>query len=419
MTVKTASPEASPCYDVFVARQPIFEADGRLAAYELLYRRSGDHLTAADASAEQMAAEVLVQTFLNMGLDKVTGDARAFLNFTRDMLVQGVYGLFDPRQVVIELLETVPPDDEVLATVETMVKNGYTVALDDFEYSREWDRILPYVGIVKVDVLERPFAEIEQLAATLGRFGVSLLAERVETREVEAKCRAAGFTLFQGYYYQRPEILVKRELPAGQITILRLMNLLRDSDSPDSKLEDAFRGDVSLTMKLLRTVNSAAMGGRGIESIRHAVRMVGRSELHKWLALLLVSSVAARGGTDLEVVRAALARARFAELIGLQKGDRRASESLFMVGLFSLLEAALRMPISEILEKMDLADEIKRALTVRSGPYAGALSLVESYEKASWEVVTAEARAVAVDPAVLGDMYLASLLWARERLAET
>jgi c-di-GMP phosphodiesterase len=197
------------------------------------------------------------------------------------------------------------------------------------------------------------------------------------------------------------------------------MNLLRDADSPDSRLEEAFRGDVSLTMKLLRTVNSAAMGGRGIESIRHAVRMVGRSELHKWLALLLVSSVASRGGMDLEVVRAALARARFAEMIGLQKGDRRASESLFMVGLFSLLEAALRLPLVEILEKIDLAEEIKRALLVRSGPYAGALSLVESYEKATWDVVTAEAQAVNVDPALLGDMYLAALLWARERLADT
>jgi EAL and modified HD-GYP domain-containing signal transduction protein len=418
VTVQTASPEASPCYDVFVARQPIFEADGRLAAYELLYRRSGEHTSADHLSSETMAAEVLVQTFLNMGLDRVAGDARAFLNFTRDMLLQGIYGLFDPRQVVIEVLETVTPDDEVLATIETMVRNGYTVALDDFEYTPAWDRILEQASIVKIDVLERPFAELEAIVARLRPFGVTVLAERVETKEVEAKCRALGFTLFQGYFYQRPEILVKRELPAGQLAILRLMNLLRDANSPDGKLEEAFRGDVSLTMKLLRTVNSAAMGGRGIESIRHAVRMVGRAELHKWLALLLVSSVASRGGTDLEVVRAALARARFAELIGLQKGDRRTSESLFMVGLFSLLEAALRLPLAEIIGQMDLTEEIRRALLVRSGPYAGTLSLVESWERGSWEVVSAEAHSVNVDPSLLGDMYLESLLWARERLTE-
>ncbi len=416
MTAQPAAPESSACYDVFVARQPIFEADGRLAAYELLYRRSGASGGAEGATAEVMAAEVLVQTFLNIGVDQVTGDAKAFLNFTREMLVNGVYGLFDKRRVVIELLETVTPDDEVLATVETMVNNGYTIALDDFEYTPEWDRILPHVGIVKVDVLDRDLSSLEGLVARLKSFGAVLLAERVETQEVADRCRRLGFSMFQGYFFQRPEILTKTELSAGQLTILRLMNLLRDGNSSDAALDDAFRGDVSLTMKLLRTVNSAAMGGRGIESIRHAVRMVGRSELHKWLSLLLVSSVATRGGTDLEVVRSALVRARFAEQIGRQSGDRRAAESLFMVGLFSLLDALLRMPIGEVLEKIDLADEIKRALLVRAGPYASALSLVEGWERASWDVVYAEGKTLGLDLSLLGDLYIESLAWARERL---
>ena len=130
---ESAATEPSACFDVFVARQPIFQLDGQVSAYELLYRKSGESQTAQHASAEVMAAEVLVQTFLNIGLDRVTGDARAFLNFTRDMLLQGMYGLFDPKRVVIEVLETVTPDEDVVATIETMVRNGYTVALDDFE----------------------------------------------------------------------------------------------------------------------------------------------------------------------------------------------------------------------------------------------------------------------------------------------
>lgn len=376
MTAQPDASETSACYDVFVARQPIFSTEGQLVAYELLYRKSGASQGAAGASSEVMAAEVLVQTFLNIGIDQVTGDAKAYLNFTREMLLNGVYGLFDKRRVVVEVLENVTPDDEVFAAIETMATNGYTVALDDFEYTPEWDRILPYVGIVKVDVLDRPIESLIPLVARVQAHGVTLLAERVETQEVATACKKLGFTLFQGYFFQRPEVLTKTELSAGQLTILRLMNLLRDANSSDAALDDAFRGDVSLTMKLLRTVNSAAMGGRGIESIRHAVRMVGRSELHKWLSLLLVSSVANRGGTDLEVVRAALVRARFAEQIARQGGDRRAAESLFMVGLFSLLEALLRMPLPEILKRIELADEIKRALLVRAGPYASILSLV-------------------------------------------
>ncbi len=412
-----AAPSAAT-YDVFVARQPIFELDGRLAAYELLYRQSADVNGAGSATPETMAAEVLVQTFLNMGLAKVTGNARAYLNFTRDMLLQGVHSLFDRSQVVIEVLETVEPDDEVMRALVQMTRDGYTLALDDFEYHPAWDRILPSVAVVKVDVLERSSSDLAELVRKLRPFGVTLLAERVETREVAAACRELGFTLFQGYFYQRPEILAKRELSAGQLTILRLMNLLRDANAHDGRLEEAFRGDLSLTMKLLRTVNAASMGGRGIESIRHAVQMVGRQELHKWLALLLMSSVATRGDTDLEVVRAAIARARFAELIGIQKGDRRASESLFMVGLFSLLEAALRLPLPDVLSQIDLADEIVRALTARSGPYAGPLALVEAYERGAWDVVLAEASAVGLESVLLPDMYLGSVAWARERLGQ-
>lgn len=417
MTAQPIATDSSACYDVFVARQPIFDADGTLGAYELLYRKSGAASGAAGASSEQMAAEVLVQTFLNIGIDTVTGDARAFVNFTREMLVNGVYGLLDKRRVVIELLETVTPDDEVLLTIETMVNNGYTVALDDFEYGPQWERVLPLVSIVKVDVLDRTPESLEQLVELLKPHQLQLLAERVETREVAEQCRALGFTLFQGYYYQRPEVLTRTELSAGQLTILRLMNLLRDPDSSDGAIDDAFRGDVSLTMKLLRTVNSAAMGGRGIESIRHAVRMVGRAELHKWLSLLLVSSVAARGGMDLETVRNALVRARFAEQVGRMGGDRRTSESLFMVGLFSLLDALLRVPLPEILQRIELAEEIKRALLTRSGPYASSLSLVEAWERAHWDVVSAEGGALGLDLAQLGDLYLESLAWAKERLA--
>jgi EAL and modified HD-GYP domain-containing signal transduction protein len=416
VTAQPSAVESSACFDVFVARQPIFQLDGAITAYELLYRRSGESQSALHASAEVMAAEVLVQAFLNIGLDRITGPTRAYLNFTREMLVQGTWALFDPTRVVIEILETVTPDDDVVTAVRQMVDAGYVVALDDFVYTPAHEVLLGLAHIVKVDVLDRPFADIETLVQRLRGRRLVLLAERVETREVEQKCRSLGFTLFQGYFFQRPEILSRRELAAGQVAILQLMNTLRDVNSTDAQLEHAFRGDVSLTMKLLRTVNSASVGGRGIESIRHAVRIVGRGELHKWLALLLVSSVAARGGTDVELVRTALARAHLAELIGRQSGDRRRAESLFMVGLFSLLDALMRVPLPEILERMDLASEIKRALLLRTGPFASTLSLIEAWEAGHWDVVNAESLSSGVDPRQLGEMYLTSVEWARDRL---
>jgi EAL and modified HD-GYP domain-containing signal transduction protein len=163
-------------------------------------------------------------------------------------------------------------------------------------------------------------------------------------------------------------------------------------------------------------VNSAALGGRNIESIGHAVRLVGRGELHKWLSLLLVTTVASRGGTDVELVRNALLRARFCEVIGLEARDRRTSESLFMVGLFSLLDTLLRMPLDQILARLDLADEVRRALLLRTGPFAPPLALVESYERASWGVVSAEASTLGIDSALMGDMYLDAVKWTHDRL---
>lgn len=418
MTAVTPSepPLNDALVDVFVARQPIFDRAGTLFAYELLYRRTGAHTVAEGVTADVMASEVLVHAFLNFGIDRMTGGHRAFLNFTRDMLLRGMYQLFEPSQVVIELLETVEPDDEVVEATRKMVDAGYTLALDDFEFDPKYEPLLRLAKIIKLDVLGKSGDELQARHARVASYGGLVLAERVETAEVRAQCEAAGYGLFQGYFFSRPETLAHRELSAGELTILRLMNLLRNPDTSDVALEEAFRTDVSLTYKLLRSVNSASRGGRGIESIRHAVRLVGRGELHKWLSLLLVTSVARKGGTDVELVQLAIQRARLCELVAQQGRDRRSAEPLFMVGLFSLLDALMRVPLREILDRVDLADEVRRALVARSGPYAPTLAMVEAYERADWPVVEAECATLGVDAASMGQLYLDAVHWTRDRL---
>jgi EAL and modified HD-GYP domain-containing signal transduction protein len=402
--------------DVFVARQPIFDSSGDTYAYELLYRRTGSTTMAEGVSADVMASEVLVHTFLNIGMDRMTGGHRAFLNFTREMLVRGMHQLFDPHTVVIELLETVRPDAEVIAAARGLVEAGYTLALDDFEFTAEFEPLLRIAKVIKLDVLNRSDEELRAMYARVAPYGGTILAERVETQAMRDTCHAIGYRLFQGYFFSKPETLARRDLSAAQLTILRLMNLLRDPNTTDAALEDAFRTDVSLTYKLLRTVNSASMGGRGIESIRHAVRMVGRGELHKWLSLLLVTSVAGKGGTDGELVRVAIQRARLCETVAQQGRDRRSAEALFMVGLFSLLDAILKVPLGEVLHRIDLADEVRRALLARSGPYAPTLAMVEAYERGSWPVVQSECDLMGVDATMLGDLYLDAVRWTREKL---
>jgi EAL and modified HD-GYP domain-containing signal transduction protein len=412
-----ASPNApgQSVVDVFVARQPIFDRDGTVGAYELLYRRNSRDNWAEGTSANTMASDVIIHSFLNVGIEKMTDGRRAFVNFTRDMLTMGVHQLFNPKSVVIELLETVEVDDEVVSACQALVRAGYTLALDDFVYSPAFEPLLKIAHIVKLDVLDRTEAQLREVVAQLKGHPVRLLAERVETREVRTQCAALGFELFQGYFFSRPEILTKRDLSADEITIVRLMNLLRDPDTNDAKLEEAFRGNLSLTYKLLRAVNSAASGGRGIESIQHAIRLTGRRELHKWLALLLLSSVSMKGGMDRELAFTAVQRARLCELIAESSGQRGSSGALFIVGLFSLLDAIMRIPMADMLDRLDLAPEVVEALLRRSGPFGAPLTLVEAYERGAWDDVSRIAREVGVPANKMPELYVDSLVWAREK----
>ena len=402
-------------HDVFVARQPIFDAAERLYAYELLYRSGATQTFAGGVSPDRMCTDTVIHTLISIGLAPLTGGTLAFVNVTRDFLLRKQYELFDPATIVVELLETVAPDAEVVAACEALVKAGYTLALDDFVNAPGYEPLLALATIVKVDVLNRPEAELRQVARELAPHGVRLLAERVETAAVRDACRAMGYTLFQGYFYSKPQIVSHRELGVEQSTIVRLMNLLDDPRAPDAEIEGAFRGDPSLSYKLLRIANSASFGGRSVESIGYALRMIGRGTLHRWLTLLLVSSVAAQSGIARELVLAALVRARLCELIGQRSGRAATMGPLFLVGLFSLLDALLRMPMEGILSRMAIADDVRTALLSRAGPYAATLALVEAQERGDWGAVHDAADAVGLAPAAVSAAYTEALGWAAER----
>ena len=402
--------------EVCVARQPIFGTAGDVAGYELLYRRTSADSAAGGIERSVMAADVVVHTFIDIGLDQLTSGRSAFVNFTRDMLLARAYTLMPPESVVIELLESVEPDEEVEAVCEELVSSGYALALDDFVWSSGYRRLLELATIVKVDVLDQPAARLDEIAQQLATYDVRLLAERVETAEVRALCAGLGYELFQGYFYARPEIVKAQALMSDEIAIAQAMNVLRDARATDAEAEAAFGADVSLSYKLLRMVNSAARGGRGVESIRHAVQLSGRTELSKWLALLLVSSIAARGATNRELLHLAVQRGRMCELLASSIGRDRDTSALFLVGLFSLLDAISGMPMTDLVEAITLAPPLRDALVARTGPYAGPLTLAEAYERGAWSTVRQHASSSGIDAAQVGALYVQSLAWTRDRL---
>ena len=401
--------------DVFIARQPIFDRQDRLVAYELLYRSNQAENRATGTSSTQMAADTLVRTLLSMGLDRVTGGKTAFVNVSREVLLSEQFQVLDPGSVVIELLESIACDVETQPACAALVQRGYTLALDDFVYQPSYDPLLRLARVVKLDVLGLPVETLRENIYRLRPFDVHCLAERVETAEVHAQCMELGFELFQGYFYARPEILSGRELPMQQANIIRLLNLLRNSDASDMQVEEAFRNDMMLSFKLLRIVNSAALGGMGIESIKHAVQLLGRGALHRWLSLLLISSLTTSSGVQNELVTVAMQRARFCELIAEARGRRRDGGTLFMAGLFSLLDALLRKPMAEILSQVDLTSELRDVLLHRTGPYAPTVKLVEAYEAARWDEMMDEARSLELPISDVPELYAQAVEWTGQR----
>jgi c-di-GMP phosphodiesterase len=401
---------------VYVARQPIFELNRGLYGYELLYRRDGA-ISYADGEDSVMSAEVIASALLGFGLRGVSNGTLSFINFSRAQLETESWTLFEPGSVVIELLENVEPTAETIAACRKLVHSGYRLALDDYVYSEATRPLLELASIVKVDVLNRPEAELHEVALQLKPTGVRLLAERVETAAVRDACAAMGFELFQGYLFSKPETLSKSDVSAGQLATMRLLNLLQDPNTSDTALDTAFQSDIALSYKLLRIVNAASVGGRGITSIPHAVRLVGRDTLHRWLAIILVGSLGRKGDVTHELALTAITRARMCELLIANGKGPRAGGSAFIVGLLSLLDVVLEVPMDKILSHIELSDEVSGALLKRGGPLGTPLQLVEAYEKAEWDAARGFANESDVPDELLGNLYIDALHWAAQQVA--
>ena len=401
--------------ETFVGRQPIFDLNNTLVGYDVLYRTSADQNSASGADLEQMSSAALVHSLLGLGMEQITGGRTAFIKVTRDMLVMDLFELLDPKGVVIQLLGDAA-DHFTIKACERLAGAGYRLAIENYIDAATQDPILSMAEIVKVDVLGCSPQELTAIAEELRRYDVRLLAKRVETAGMYQRCRTHGFELFQGFYFSRPEVLSKTEMPIDGTAVIRIMNLLRDPSTKDEALAEAFRTSPSLSYQLLRIVNTHAHGGDGVRSIEHAIQLTGRDRLHRWLSLLFVSSLVAAREADSELTEVAIARARLCEMIARKNGQHDDAGPLFLTGLFSALDTLLDIPMDEILTRVDLAPEVRDALLEHRGPFGRTLALAKAYEDGRWRDVEQHAVATDVETTAVTDLYLQSLTWARARL---
>lgn len=401
--------------DLFVARQPIFDARHEVMGYELLYRHDAAAGGARPGDPNRMSSDVIVQNFLEAGLDRLTGGLRGWVNFTREMLLTRTYELFDPATIVIELVEDIAADAEVIAACRRLRASGYTLALDDFVAGGVQEPLLEHANIVKVDFLGVSEVEIRGIAAHLRRHFATLLAERVETAEVARVVQQQGFTLFQGYHFSRPETIGHKAGAIESLRLLPLLNMVQSDQTSQREIERVFRGDPTLSYKLLQIAQSRTNGKHGVKSLHHAIQLVGRDMLYRWLSLLLASSLASSGVHNRELLGSTLLRARFLESMG---GTTREDEgSLFLVGLFSNMDALLQIPLGELLTRVKLTDEVQGALLrQRTSGYLEWLELAEAYEVGNWEAVAGLAESTGVRSREIPALYMRALRWASDTL---
>jgi c-di-GMP phosphodiesterase len=401
--------------DLFVARQPIFDARRQVVGYELLYRKSAEAAGAAPGDPNRMSSDVIVQNFLEAGLSRLTGGLPGHVNFTREMLLSRTYELFDPKAMVVELLEDVEGDAEVIIACRRLRARGYTLALDDYVIGGIQEPLLEHANMVKVDLLGRSSYDVERIAAHLRPFFGTLLAERVENAAVAEAAEQQGFTLFQGYHFSRPETIGHRSAAVESLRLLPLLNMVQTDEVSFSELERVFSSDPTLSYKLLQIAQQATNGSYGVKSIRHAIHLVGRDILLRWVSLLLASSLATSGVHSAELLGSTLLRARFLE--SMAGRSREDAGSLFLVGLFSNMGALLQMPLGELLARVRLTDEVQEALERRPGsallPY---LELAEAYEIGEWEQAATGAADVGLDTGRLPGLYLRAVQWATSTL---
>src|SRR3989442_774327 len=328
---------------VLVGRQPIFRADMNVLGYELLFR--DDETNRASFSDEDQAtAEVILNTFTEIGLERVVGQQLAFINFGRNFIMGGYCEAIPQRRAVIEILESVEPEPKLLEQLERLRLKGYRIALDDFICAERFYPLLDVADFVKLDVLATPWPEVERSVPVLKTRPVQLIAEKVETPEQFKACKSLGFDYFQGYFFCRPQVMVSRRMPVNRLATLRLITKMNNPETKIKELEETIRQDVSLSYKLLRYVNSAACGlQREVDSIPHASMLVAHKKRKIWASLILLSRF---DDKPKDLIITALARARICEKIG-EALRIKGTERCFLVGLFSVLDAILAQPMKE------------------------------------------------------------------------
>jgi c-di-GMP-related signal transduction protein len=392
----------------YVARQPIFDREQKVFGYELLFR---DGLENAFSGDTDVASRATLDRSLLIGLDVLCDGRRAFVNCTRDTLIKGLVTLLPSTSTVVEILETVPADPDVLTACRNLKEAGYMIALDDYVADDRREPLAELADIIKV---EMQLTTEEQRAALVKRFGpwrCRMLAEKVETHGDFVQARDQGFIYFQGFFFRRPEMMSTRDMPANRLNYLKMLQEVSRPELNVTALERLIKEEASVCYRLLRYLNSAVFGFKSeIHSVRHALSILGERDVRRWVRLVAAVGAGQEKTTDL--VLSALVRGRFGELLAphVPHGE----SDLFLMGLLSLIDAMLEMPMADVLERIPLDHETKAVLLGQPSALRPVFQLILAHESGEWQAAASLGEGLHLNPEDVAAYYWQAQQWARE-----
>ena len=395
--------------EFFVARQPILDRKLDVFGYELLFR-SGPVAAYDGSNPDHASSSIIMNGSLLLDFGELTDGRAAFVNVTRQAIVERIVELLPREVTVVEILETVEPDAEVFRACQELKEKGYRIALDDFVYDPSWDEILALADIVKVCFLTTGREERRRLVKLLPRH-LTFVAEKVETHEQFEEAVEDGYHLFQGFFFQKPLLVRKRSIPENQSFYAELLVELQSPEFDADRLLGVIKRDPSLTYKFLRFINRPTFGWRReIVDLKQAIFLVGQAEIRKWMTLLVMASLGP--GKPLALLQAASIRARMCELLASVAGWDAKAMPAFLVGMFSQIEAFTDQSMEDALQGLSLSDAVRNALLGEQNDLHGLLDIVRAYERGAWREMQECATAAGIGAGDIPAQYVQAVRWA-------
>lgn len=367
-------------------------------------------------NGDSATSQVLINSFSTIGIESITQKKKAFINFTKKLLIKEIPTIFDKEIIIVEVLENIEITEQLIKVCKKLKAMGYIIALDDFVFDKSYLPLIRFIDIIKVDFLHSSRAQRAEIEKIAGESNITLLAEKIETREEFDRAQKLGYSYFQGYFFKKPEIFEGNEIPIYPNNYLKALEELNKEEPNLDKVAEIVKRDMSLSYKLLRLINSAAFGLRcEIKSIKQALVILGIEEMKMWINLIVIKKISEN--EPKEIMRTSLMRAKIAEKLGKRlskKVEDINTSELFMMGLFSLLDTLMHRNLNTLMQELPISTKVKDAIIGKKGLYRDILQLIISYEEGRWNMVDLYCKKLGLGKEFITTSFISSIKWSEK-----